>query len=82
MRILRDYFRRARICHFCDHCFHYIEQGDRYSATVIAIGGRRLIVMKRHDFCPVDPDEEERGMMEQIDEWEETQQDEEWPIAA
>jgi hypothetical protein len=33
-------------------------------------------------FCPVDPYEEERRMMEQIEEWEETQQDEELPIAA
>ena len=78
---MRCYFHKARNSHFCDHCFHFIEPGERYSGTVIAMAGH-IIVMKRHDNCPVDPYEEERRMMEQIEEWEEMEQDDELAIAA
>jgi hypothetical protein len=68
-RVLRAYRRMAQQEHFCYNCNHYIEPGDTYTASVEVIGGK-LVVWKYHDEppCPVDPWEEEREIMREIDE--------------
>lgn len=67
-RILRTYARTAHEQHFCDRCCRYIEPGDYYQGTVQLCNGK-LMVWKEHEDppCPVDPWEEEREMMEEID---------------
>lgn len=58
MRELRSYTRTAQQCHWCDTCFHDILPGERYTATVYALGNGRLMVIKEHvdPYCEPDPD--------------------------
>jgi hypothetical protein len=65
-RPLRDYSAKARKQHSCDYCFHCIEPGSGYTATVFA-WGRFIIVLKFHDRCPVDPREEEEELLKRDD---------------
>jgi hypothetical protein len=68
-RTLRTYARMAHEQHFCDYCCRNIEPGDRYTARV-EINNGKFFVSKKHDEppCPVDPFEEEREILREIDE--------------
>lgn len=53
--ILRSEVRRARRDHRCDHCFEWIEVGNRYECTIIAHGNNRILEMKCHMSPPCPP---------------------------
>lgn len=56
-RLLRSYSATAQKYHQCSYCCTEICPGEGYSAQVWA-DNKYLWVLKRHDNCPVDPDEE------------------------
>ena len=60
---------KARRSHLCDHCLHWIEPGQGYTGTVMGIG-RHIFSMKQHLVCPVDPEEEQRRMMDYLEQME------------
>jgi hypothetical protein len=59
-RALREYERIAEKDHFCDACQSRIAAGDEYWGLVIPYGNGKLLVLKQHMECPIDPLDEER----------------------
>ncbi|MFA5931755.1 MAG: hypothetical protein WC793_00015 [Candidatus Paceibacterota bacterium] len=69
MRILRGYRHVARIPHWCDRCFTYIQPGEPYEASV-EVHKRRIVVFKTHaDGCeyPPEPFEEDSSEEKNIE---------------
>lgn len=66
-RCLRSYQRIADKNYSCSRCIVPIFAGDPYIGEVW-VYGKYLWIKRFHDYCPVDPEEEDRRMKEVI-EW-------------
>jgi len=73
---LREYERVAEKFYLCDRCHEQILPGDRYRGIVTASSRRHFTVFHYHaDGCPVDSDEEEEKMLQQLKEMEERERE-------
>lgn len=57
--LLREYTRRARIEHFCDHCCNWISPGHLYTGRVHLPYRGNFYTLKCHDTpgCPAPEDD-------------------------
>jgi hypothetical protein len=65
-RCIRSYRRIANSIYTCWNCEIPILPGDPYLGEVW-VQGNKLYVKRFHDFCPLDPEEEEKRTREAVE---------------